>query len=67
MHVAQMNQVATKDTQIRVRCSSQTKKQFKKVAVDFKNSEEAILAFVKAYNQYPWVFKEVVVAKPSMK
>ena len=59
--------MTTKNTQIRVRCSSQTKKGFKKVAVDFKDYEETILAFIKAYSQYPWVFKEVVAAKPSIK
>jgi len=67
VHVAQVNQVATKSTQIRVRCSLETRKQFKRLVADFKDSEQAISVFIKAYNQYPWVFKEVAAAKPSVK
>lgn len=46
----------SKTEMVRFRCSLNTKREFKKVATDFKNSEEAILAFIKAYNQYPSLF-----------
>jgi len=53
--------------QIRVRCLKTTKTEFKKVAANFKDQEEAILAFIKAYNQYPWVFKEVATGKATIR
>jgi hypothetical protein len=63
-----VEQVAQVDNdQIRVRCSHTTKIEFKKVVAEFKDQEEAILAFIKAYKQYPWVFKEVAAAKASIK
>lgn len=54
-----MAQVAQKkNSQIRIRCLEETKKEFRKVVVDFKNSEEAIQSFIKVYKQTPWVFTQ---------
>jgi len=53
--------------QIRIRCDSSTKIAFKKVAAEFRDYEEAILAFVKAFNEKPWVFRESTAGKARVR
>jgi hypothetical protein len=58
---------SSKTDLIRIRCSPQTKTEFKKIVADFKTAEDVILALISAYNQKSWVFKEIAAAKPSIK
>jgi len=57
-----------KREQIRIRCNKETKARFKKLAADFKTYEDAIIAYIKIYNNYPDLFRMASVEiEPQVK